>query len=398
MGSQVKSQEYARIELVARVRARRAELEETIFERVRSGAHSDAGGEEVEYLAGLRVAVGAAVEHALAGIELGEEELVAIPPEAVSQAHRAARAGVSLDTVLRRYVLGSTVLGDFLMQEADRGACAGQPGVLRNVFSTQAAVLEGLMAAITSEYMREVERVGRSPEQRRAERVRRLLGGGPCDAAQLGYELEDWHLGLVATGRNAAPVLRGLAVALGRALLYVPRGEEMAWAWLGGGGELSATDIEPVLSSRGSEGVSLAVGEPGRGVEGWRLTHRQAEAALRVALRWSRPLTRYADVALLSSMLLDDALTGSMIDIYLSPLGSNNNGGAVLRRTLRAYFAAERNASSAASALGVTRHTVENRLRTIEQKLGRRLRIQQAELEVALRLEALDEGVEARPA
>lgn len=396
MSSQVQPRECVRVELVARVRARRVELEETIFERVRDGAHSDAGGDEVEYLAGLRAAVGAAVEHALASIELGEEGLGPTPPEAVSQAHRAARAGVSLDTVLRRYVLGSTVLGDFLMQEADRSSCAGRPGVLRNILSTQAAVLDRLMAAITNEYVRELERVGRSPQQRRAERVQRLLVGGCDRAADLGYELDEWHLGLVATGGAAGETLRGLAAALGRGLLHVPRGEETAWAWLGGPHELSVADIEPLIVDAGRGGVSLAVGEPGWGIEGWRLTHRQAQAALRVALQCSRPLTRYSDVALLSSMLLDDALAGSLIDIYLSPLGSNSDGGAVLRRTLSAYFAAERNASSAASALGVTRRTVENRMRAIEEKLGRRLRTHQAELEVALRLEALDTRLAGR--
>jgi sugar diacid utilization regulator len=97
-------------------------------------------------------------------------------------------------------------------------------------------------------------------------------------------------------------------------------------------------------------------------------------------------------VALLASVLNDDALAGSLIEIYLAPLGGSENGGAILRRTLRAYFAAERNASSAASALGVTRHTVQNRLRTIEEKLGQSLRTRQAELEVALRLEELKEG------
>lgn len=36
-------------------------------------------------------------------------------------------------------------------------------------------------------------------------------------------------------------------------------------------------------------GVLLAVGEPAQEVEGWRLSHRQAQAALLVALRSPRP-------------------------------------------------------------------------------------------------------------
>ena len=47
-------------------------------------------------------------------------------------------------------------------------------------------------------------------------------------------------------------------------------------------------------------GVSSAIGEPGKGLDGWRLTHRQAQAAMRIALRRPQRLTRYADVALLA--------------------------------------------------------------------------------------------------
>jgi DNA-binding PucR family transcriptional regulator len=61
----------------------------------------------------------------------------------------------------------------------------------------------------------------------------------------------------------------------------------------------------------------------------------------------------------------------------------------VLRETVRAYLAAERNATSAAAALGVARHTVESRIRRAEGQLGRLLPACVAEIEVALRLDEL---------
>jgi hypothetical protein len=385
-----RSRELVRAELIARVRARRTELVDAIFARVRDGAYSSVGDDDSEYVAGLRAAVQAAVEHGLAGIETGGQEgAEAIPAAALAQARRAAHAGVSLDMVLRRYVLGSTLMGDFLMQEAEDSDLAGRGLVLRDVLKAQAATLDRLMAAITGEYTRELERAARSPERRRAERVQRLLAGAPGEQAELGYELEGWHLGLIATGADPAGSLRHVAGALGNRLLCVWRGEDTVWGWLGGQRPSLAREVERAFECDAAAEVSLAIGEPGRGLEGWRLTHRQAQAALRVALHSSRGLTRYADVALLASVLHDDALAGSLVEIYLAPLGGLDNGGGVLRETLRAYFAAERNASSAASALGVTRHTVQNRLRTIEEKLGQSLRTRQAELEVALRLEEL---------
>jgi DNA-binding PucR family transcriptional regulator len=133
-------------------------------------------------------------------------------------------------------------------------------------------------------------------------------------------------------------------------------------------------------------GVWFVVGEPAWGVEGWRLSHQQAQAAFVVALRRPRAFTRYGDVALLASALKDELLAGTLVEVYLAPLDRQRDRGAVSRQTLRAYFAAARNTTSAAAGLGVARRTVENRLRAIETLLGRPLHRCSAELEVALHL------------
>ncbi|HEX3692446.1 MAG TPA: helix-turn-helix domain-containing protein [Solirubrobacteraceae bacterium] len=396
MSDLVNPHERLRVELVERVRARRSEVEQAVFARVRDSAVGLQGPDDPEYLAGLRGAIAAGIELALQSIETGELEVTAIPQQAVAQAQRAARTGVSLDAVVRRYVLGSTVLGDFLLQESEHPDFMGGGGVLRQALRAQAAVLERLIAAVNAAYALELERTGRSPERRRTECVLRMLAGGGGDAAELGYELATRHVGVIATGPGASEALAEAARSTGSALLCVRRGEQTVWGWLGKR-ELSARDVERALDSGAACQLSFALGEPSAGLEGWRLTHQQAQAALRVALQDPRTVTRYADVALLASVLRDEGLSRSLIEIYLAPLGERTNGGAVLRETLRAYFAAERNASSAASALGVTRHTVENRLRTIEERLGQSLRTRQAELEVALRLEEMGEPGEPAP-
>lgn len=136
----------------------------------------------------------------------------------------------------------------------------------------------------------------------------------------------------------------------------------------------------------------LALGEPGAGLAAWRLSHRQAKTALLVALRCPRSFVRYGDVALLSAVLTDDLLASSLRQLYLAPLEAGRDGGTVARETLRAYFAAGCNASSAAKALGVQRHTVTHRLRASEEKIGRPLDSCSSELEVALRLATLEES------
>jgi DNA-binding PucR family transcriptional regulator len=105
-----------------------------------------------------------------------------------------------------------------------------------------------------------------------------------------------------------------------------------------------------------------------------------------VLRRRSEAYVRYADVALLAAGLRDDLLADALHGIYLTPLDEEQDGGEVLRRTLRAYFAAGRNITSAASALGVTRQTVSGRLRTFESRVGRLLDDCALDADLAIRL------------
>ncbi|HXR60492.1 MAG TPA: helix-turn-helix domain-containing protein, partial [Solirubrobacterales bacterium] len=147
-------------------------------------------------------------------------------------------------------------------------------------------------------------------------------------------------------------------------------------------------DVNELLVGSWPTTVSLALGEPGMGLAGWRTSHRQASAAFPIAVRGGKQVVRYADVAILSSMIRDDLLVSSLHALCLAPLADGADGGAVARETLHAYFCAERNVSSAAAALGVTRRTVSNRLRAIEERVA--LSVDAIEIEVALRLEGME--------
>jgi len=394
--------EDARAGVVARLRARREELVQAIFTRIRAGALAGSGDDDAEYVEGLRATVVAAVDYVLEGIERGEDDgspPTPIPAVASEQARRAARIGVPLETVLRRYLVGHTLFERFVMDEVARSDLGGwgldQREAVQGALRAQAAVLDRLLERIAAEYGAELERIGRSPEQRRAEQVRGLLEGGALDGAGLDYELEDrWHLGVIATGAGAAQAVRMLAVGADRRLLSVAQGGGSVWAWLGGRERFAIGEAElAMLGAVACADVLLALGEPARGLQGWRLTHQQAQAALVVALRRSEPerVTRYADVALLASALKDEALGKALLDVYVAPLeGGFGERGTLLRETLRAYLGAERSVSSAAAVLKVDRKTVASRLRTIEQRLGRSLHPCPAELEVALLLDELN--------
>lgn len=378
------SVEQARSLLAERLRGRLPELQSAIGTRVY--AISDPRDvTDPAYVEGLNAALAAAVEYRLEVLEVGERAASDVPAALLAQARLDARDRVPLDTVLRRYFAGNALFADFLAEEAER---EGVPNaVLRNLLAAQATVGDRLLAAVSAEHAREAQVRPSSTAERRRESVKRLLAGEFVDHAEIEYDLEAQHLGLMARGEGAEALLRELAKRLDRRLLAVQREEEPIWAgWLGGSRPVTAADVERVLAELDPKGVVVTIGEPADGLAGWRFSHLQAKAALAVAERRGVTVARYADVAIEAAVLRDDLLARSLRELYLEPLERMRDGGKVARETLRAYFAAERNISSTAAALGVDRRTVRNRIRAIEELVGRPLSVVAADLEIALRV------------
>jgi hypothetical protein len=380
------SPEVIRGELAARLRKKSPEIEKAIFTRIRQ-LSEPVGEEDSAYVDGLQKAVAEAVNYGLECVEKGREWSAPIPPGATKQARRAARDGVRLDTVLRRYAAGNKLLEDFLVAEAD-----DVPGqVLRQILKDQGPQVDRLMESVAAEYGEELERRGRSSAERFADRVLQLLSDDDLESpSDLNYDFEIWHVGLILVGRGADAAARALAERLGYRLLHIERDHETVWAWLGSMQQPVISKLKLSLRDNLPVKVSLAVGEPRWGLGGWRLTHREAQVALQAMLRKPQRFTQGREVALLVGVMRDETLVRSLVDTYLAPLGRNGNSGRKLRETVRAYFSAGGNAAAAGAALGVERHTVQRRIRTIEQILGQPLHTCWAELHVALQLDELD--------
>ncbi len=377
--------------LARRLRARRTDIEDAAYARISAQLSNRLEREDADCVSGLRVAVTDALEYGLDAVEYGAESLREVPTALIAQARSSARSGLGLDTLLRRYVAGDRVLAEYVGYEAAQLPVRVHQAVMR----AQAEALDQLMAAASAEHANELEIARNSPGHRHAKLVRRLLNGDHVDLDAFAYGFDGWHLGLTAVGGNAMRVVQRLSERLERDVLVVPGGEQMVWAWLGGRRHLAASDVERAAKIEARSTVKLALGEPLRGLAGWRLTHRQAQAARQVSLATREQITRYADVVLLAAALRDDTTAQSLYALYIAPLNDQRDGGRGSRETLRAYLEAGQNASSAASALGVARHTVENRLRKIEALLPQAIHTCQAELAVALRLEALTDNREA---
>ena len=374
-----------------RLQARQGEIEAAALARTRAIA-DPAEVADPAYAEGLRAAVAAAVAY---GIETTgrEGQEPPIPIALLAQARMAARAGIPLDTVLRRYFAGYSLLGYFILEEATNAGIA-DGDELKRLLGAHAGLFDRLLAAVGEEHAREAETLTLSTgERRRAERIERLLAGEPVDTSGIAYDFEGWHVGVAAAGPGAERVLRDLAAEHDCRVLIVPGSDGTAWAWLGSRRRPDPHELLDKLGpgrDAGGPPLALALGEPAEGLAGWRLTHRQAAAALPMSECEGGKLVCYADVALLTAIVHDDVLADSLRRLYLEPLARERDGGLVSRETLRAYIAAQANASSAAAMLAISRQAVAKRLRVVEERIGRPIGACLSELDAALRLAEFD--------
>jgi len=366
-------------ELLARLQSLSPRVEQLL---ITGGLEIDAtASRDPEFVAGVPAAARESVDLFTAVIELGDAWTPRLPQACARQVRYLARNMVPLDVVMRS-CYSSVLLLFRLIAQADLSKEA-----LAYLLEVQSRQGDRIMAAIAAEYRSEMKSIKRSPTRRLAGVVESLLAGEPGDTASLDYELDAWHLGLIAVGFEARPLFEALAERRDVRLLVVPRGPDTSWIWLGAERAISTEEIEALIPECGDAG-SLALGEPRAGTDGWRLTHREAKTALGVISFGAGSRIRCADVLLPAALLRDHEMHRFLLDAYLRPFDRHRDAG-VMRETLRSYLAHDCNASSAAGSLGVDRHTIQRRLQRAEEILGRRVDACRSELEVALRLERL---------
>jgi hypothetical protein len=325
------------------------------------------------YVEGMRAAALAAFDYVMIALAWTEADLPAVPEALLVQARLAARSGVGIDTVIRRYIGGHAAFTEAFLRETQEGELSARS--VQELLDRQAQAFDRLISTVAREHAQQLNERLSGSETRRLKLVERLLAGNPGDSADLNYELERYHLGLITTGSDTAGALRYLGQHVDRQVLTVRISDYETWAWLGGKRPLGREEFDMALGAAWPRSLPLALGEPSAGFGGWRLSHRQALTAWESR---SRGIVRYRDIALTSTILKDDDLVTFLRQSYLLPLREEH------RDTLRAYFQKGGNVSSTAAALGVTRQTVTNRLRMAEARLGVQLRDCRTELECAL--------------
>lgn len=290
--------------------------------------------------------------------------------------------------MLLQYTIGHAVQWDAWLDLVDRHRPSApvQRALLAAASQFFFAYADRLTQFTIDEYTAERERLLQGHEQRRVHLVREVLDGRDVDSDALGYGLDGYHVGVVASS-GTAQTLRHVAHALDRRLLLVRVGQDRWWGWLGGDRALSPERADALRRLSAPAQETLGFGDEAFGADGFRRSHRQALIA-HAAPRRGQPsgVTHYDEIALEALGASDPQAATEFINRELRGLQDDSVRSRRLRQTLGAYFAAGQNAAAAAAALGIHEQTVTHRLRAVEERVGRPVATRRAELETALRL------------
>lgn len=211
--------------------------------------------------------------------------------------------------------------------------------------------------------------------------VSRALLGVWVDPEELGYDLTNNHVGVVA---DTASSLDGLVERTGRQLLQLLAPDTGVWGWLGGHTQLSDAAIDDLVTWQRSRGGFVSFGEPAEGVAGFSTTHTQALEASSIADATGQRVVRYADVRLLSAVLRDNSLAKEFVERELGDLDRSNERMSELRATLRVYLEQGQSVSTTAVLRQRDRKTIQRQLRSAERLIRHYVHDRSGELLIAL--------------
>jgi hypothetical protein len=315
------------------------------------------------------------------------------PPELRYSVGVLARTGVPLRPLQR---MCHHAHGAFLdAWDAELGRARLAPGVQlaasRRAQRLTFAWFDALGTRLAELHEEERARLARTPAVQRREAVQAALAGGASDVDALsracGYDLRQRHLGVVAwrgtalAGPPEDPLggqpqleaaLTELASALGAGRpLVVAAAAGVAWGWIGLPAERPAAAVEAAAPAR-QDGLSLAIGAPETGLDGFRDTHEDARATARVMMlrgRRAGSVGRYEGVELPALLAGDLRRARRFVRRRLGALATDDDEHARLRATLLAFLEEDRGRTATARRLGVHANTVGNRVRRCEELL-----------------------------
>jgi DNA-binding PucR family transcriptional regulator len=327
---------------------------------------------------------------------------VRAPAAATEYARRLAQRGTPLTALLRAYRVGHVAFSDWVLKELGRQAADAEmiSAATLSMSRMVAGYIDQTSEEMVSAYAQARENWLRNRSAARAARIRDLLAGGRIDVsaaeATLGYRLRQYHVGLVCwvgDAASAADEITRLEQAIGHVagkaacpgnLVFLPRDESSAWAWL----PLGARDTFDLAAATGVDpDVRFAFGNAAKGAAGFRLTHRQALATQAVALAAGDPprTVTFGEVAPIAMMLGTAELLRPWVLSTLAGLAADDEHHARLRETLLVFLQTGGSYKTTAEQLMLHKNTVQYRIRKARESLGQPVGANRYDVELALR-------------
>lgn len=332
-------------------------------------------------------------------------EQASVPLAAAEYTRRLAQRDVPLESLLRGYRLGQARFLQWWFEELGprRLDAPVLLAVVQEVTAVASAYVDRVCDELVGIFTAEQELWRRRIDTARAARIRAVLLDPAMDVAtaeaMTGRRMRGWHVAAVLWAGPGGPGDAPADVALAA---LTPVGEQFplvvaadtstVWAWATGpaaapedAGVLEAA-LEAALEARPD--LRVALGNPGRGLSGFRSSHREALRAQMVAEATDDPrasrLTTFSAVSIAALLAGDLDALRTWVHRTLGDLARADGATATLRETARVFLGTGGSFAAAATRLHVHKNTVLYRLRRAEEIRGRPLTGDRLDVEVAL--------------
>lgn len=329
-----------------------------------------------------------------------------LTPSTVVIARSGVQRGIPLNDLFRSVRLAHERAWQWTFKQiVTRAPTPEQAASLELVSTFFFAYADVILLEAERHYEIEREAWLRGTAAARAAAVEDILAGTEVDpqraSKRMRYDINRHHLGVRAWLDSSSddPGLQStLTAALWRLIealsaqspMILPAGSMAITAWLSRPQAFTAAELASLGDdARSPDGVSVAVGEPGWGIGGFRRTYLEASHAHRLAsLLGERAavVTRYRDVAVAALASADDEHAVAFVKRVLGPLAVDDEATYRVAATLAVYLEENRSPGRAAQRLTVHPNTVSYRVHQAEQLLGRQIDNNTVELSVALAL------------
>lgn len=321
-------------------------------------------------------------------------------PQIFDLARTLARRGFDLPLLMSVYRIGQRSVWQFItgLLESEVHDPALHSAVLLQFWSHAAHWLDTSVEALIVVFTGEREQWQRGVLARRAEIVNAILAGRALDidsaVTTLGYLLRKNHIAFTLRVDERIPdsdvqqllesTARSIAEALGGGRpLIISSGARAAWCWTAT--PRTTTDTATLECPNL---VYATVGTCQPGPDGFRISHIEAIAALRVTLAGSAAVVRFEDVeiACLASGILGDDARSAFVQRELGALAAAEESVTRLRDTLRVYLRQGGDAAATGELLRLHPNTVRYRVRQAEKSIGRPVAQRRVQIELALEI------------